>query len=82
MKAEPKPIVRAPDRTSRNLPPGHRVLHVNVPEDVFNGAKAQALMIGHKWPQFIVELLREVDPQKCGVLSKEAGPLLQQLCNR
>jgi hypothetical protein len=82
MNAKSKPLVRAPERTSRNLSTGHRVLHVEVPEDVFNNAKAQALMIGHRWPQFVVELLREVDPQKCGVLSKEAGPLLQQLCNR
>ena len=60
MKAKPKPIVRAPDRTSR----GHRVLHVNVPEDVFNAAKAQALLLGIDWPKFVVELLRHVDPRR------------------
>jgi hypothetical protein len=57
MKAEPKPIVQAPDPASRSLPPGHRVLHVVVPEDVFNGAKARALLMGIDWPKFVVQLL-------------------------
>jgi hypothetical protein len=64
MKAEPKPIVQAPDPASRNLPPGHRVLHVTVPEDVFNAAKAQSLLLGIAWPKFVVELLRHVDPRR------------------
>jgi len=82
MNTTQTPAVKAPERNPRYLQPGHRVLHVEVPEDIFNGAKAQALMIGQKWPEFVVELLREIDPQVCGVLSKEAGPLLQQLRNR
>jgi hypothetical protein len=58
----------APQRASRNLPPGHRVLHVTVPEDVFNAAKAQALLMGIAWPQFVVELLRQADPRKADSL--------------
>jgi len=82
MNAIQTPAVKAPERKDRYLQPGHRILHVEVPEDIFNGAKAQALMTGHKWPQFVVELLSEIDPKRCGMLSKEAGPLLQQLSSR
>jgi hypothetical protein len=64
MNTDPKPIVRAPERGSRCLPSGHRVLHVTVPEDVFNAAKAQSLLLGIAWPKFVVELLRHVDPRR------------------
>jgi len=74
-KTTAAPATRAPKRRTRYLPPGHRVLHVEVPEEIFNAAKAQALLSGHKWPEFVVELLSQVDPRKCGVLAGEEGSL-------
>ena len=68
MNAKPKPIVRAPERASRNLPPGHRVLHTVVPEKIFNAAKARALLEGIDWPKFVVQLLEQADPRKDGSL--------------
>ena len=70
MTAKPKPIVRAPVRASRNLPPGHRVLHVVVPEKIFNGAKAKALLFGFDWPDFVVQLLSEVALSKDDFIAK------------
>ena len=60
MNANQNPNVSAPKRRSRYLPPGHRVLHVQVPEDIFNGAKARALVLKVDWPEYVIELLREI----------------------
>lgn len=47
-----------PGKTS----PGCRVVHVAVPEAVFNHAKAQAYLSGLRWPDFIKRLLSEAKP--------------------
>ena len=47
---------------SGHLVPGCRVVHVAVPERVFNHAKAQAYLSGLSWPKFIERLLSESRP--------------------
>lgn len=58
--------VSAPATSNRtrsgHLIPGCRVVHVAVPERVFNHAKAQAYLSGLSWPQFIERLLSESTP--------------------
>ncbi len=68
------PITKTPERKTRHLPPGHRVLHVTVPEEIFNAAKAKALLLGVEWPYFVVELLKEADPRRGGTLVEQIGP--------
>ena len=68
MSKDQKPIARAPERASRTLPPGYRVLHVQVPEEIFNGAKANALLFGIEWPEFVIQILSEA------ALSKDDFP--------
>lgn len=41
---------------------GHRVVHVAVPEMVFNHAKAQAYLSNLEWTPFITRLLSESKP--------------------
>lgn len=67
-------IPTAPSGKSRNLPPGYRVLHVQVPEEIFNGAKAGALLQGIDWPRFVVKLLEEADPRKGQGFAKQPYP--------
>jgi hypothetical protein len=43
-------------------PPGYRVLHVLVPERVFNHAKAQAYLSNLKFPDYITRLLQSAGP--------------------
>lgn len=47
---------------SGHLVPGCRVVHVAVPEKVFNHAKAQAYLSGLSWPKFVERLLSESTP--------------------
>lgn len=47
---------------SGHLVPGCRVVHVAVPERVFNHAKAQAYLSGLSWPKFVERLLSESTP--------------------
>ena len=42
-----------------HLAPQCRVVHVAVPELVFNHAKAQAYLSGLRWPDFVSRLLKE-----------------------
>jgi hypothetical protein len=46
-------------RQVQRLPSGYRVLQVNVPQRLFDMAKAKALMTGTPWPEFVVKLLTE-----------------------
>jgi len=48
-----------PPRQVQRLPSGYRVLQVNVPQRLFDMAKAKALMTGTPWPEFVVKLLTE-----------------------
>ncbi|GAA4455865.1 hypothetical protein [Novipirellula rosea] len=46
----------------RKVAKGHRVVHVIVPEKVFNHAKAQAFLSEISWTTFISETLRQCKP--------------------
>ena len=48
--------------SSGHAAPGCRVVHVAVPENVFNHAKAQAYLSGVKWPKFVELLLSNSTP--------------------
>ena len=63
---EPKQSPTDPTTSNRNhsgrASPGCRVVHVAVPEEVFNHAKAQAYLSGIRWPEFVARLLSEARP--------------------
>ena len=40
-------------------PLNYRILHVSIPESIFNHAKAQAYLSGIPWTRFIQKLLAE-----------------------
>lgn len=53
----------SPPRSSAGgTPPGYRVLHVIVPEPVFNHAKAQAYLSGMRFPEYVARFLKEAWP--------------------
>ena len=60
-----KPQIK-PTTSNRNhsgrASPGCRVVHVAVPEEVFNHAKAQAYLSGIRWPEFVARILSEARP--------------------
>jgi len=43
-------------------PPGYRVLHVIVPEPVFNHVKAQSYLSGMRFAEYVVKFLGEAFP--------------------
>jgi hypothetical protein len=43
-------------------PPGYRVLHVIVPEQIFNHVKAQAYLSGLRFPDYVAHFLEEAWP--------------------
>ena len=43
-------------------PPGYRVLHVIVPEQIFNHVKAQAYLSGLRFPDYLARFLNEAWP--------------------
>ncbi len=43
-------------------PPGYRVLHVIVPEPIFNHVKAQAYLSGMRFPEYVARFLKEALP--------------------
>lgn len=47
---------------SSRLPPGFRVVHVPVPETIFNHAKAQAYLSGLRFAVFIAKVLSDAGP--------------------
>jgi hypothetical protein len=49
-----------------------RILHVQIPEPIFNRAKAQALLLGMNWSAFVVDLLNEASSslEACSFKSK------------
>ena len=49
-------------RHETRLPPGHRVLHVIVPEHVFNHVKAQAALSGMPFKTYMEHFLQEAFP--------------------
>ncbi|MEO2034839.1 MAG: hypothetical protein ABGZ35_22390 [Planctomycetaceae bacterium] len=53
----------SPRRLPNGLtPPGCRVLHIPVREDVFRRAKAQALLQAVRFPEFVARLLADAGP--------------------
>jgi hypothetical protein len=43
-------------------PPGYRVLHVIVPDRLFNILKARACLAGTRFPEYVARLLEETGP--------------------
>lgn len=58
----PKQKPNAGITSERRVAPGHRVVHVVVPEKNFNHAKAQAFLSGVSWASFIAETLKRCQP--------------------
>ncbi len=69
-----KQVPIKPRDKSRNLPPGYRVLHIQVPEQIFNRAKAGALLRGIDWPQFVIKLLEEASSQNGQYCATQSPP--------
>jgi len=55
---------------------GCRILHVPVPEDVFNHAKAQAALSGMSFRRYVERFLQEAQPYRAGeaVCPPGSGP--------
>lgn len=61
------PDGRPPARRPRDrTPPGHRVLHVVVPEKTFNHVKAQAYLSDMPFPQYIALSLADCGVRRAG----------------
>ena len=59
----PRHQALSPRRSANGrTPPGYRVLHVIVPEPVFNHAKAQAYLSGLRFPEYVARFLTEACP--------------------
>ena len=59
---ESEPCRAEDERHETRLPPGHRVLHVIVPERVFNHVKAQAALSGMPFKTYMEHFLQEAFP--------------------
>ena len=59
---EPESRPAEGQRHRNRLPPGHRVLHVILPEHVFNHAKAQAALSGMPFKTYMERFLQEAFP--------------------
>jgi hypothetical protein len=58
-----KHTVLSPPRLEKGrTPPGYRVLHVIVPDRLFNNLKARAYLTGTRFPEYIARLLEETGP--------------------
>jgi hypothetical protein len=55
------------------LPPGHRALYAHIPESVFNFAKAQALLSGMRFTEYLTRLLAEAKPYDVQRSPKQQG---------
>lgn len=53
-----------PRSANGRTPPGYRVLHVIVPEPIFNHVKAQAYLSGMRFPEYVARFLEEAWPYK------------------
>ncbi|MEO2034377.1 MAG: hypothetical protein ABGZ35_20065 [Planctomycetaceae bacterium] len=63
----------SPKRLPTGLtPPGCRVLHIPIREDVFRRAKAQALLQAVRFPEYVACLLRDA-----AAIPDQQGPELQ-----
>lgn len=51
-----------PRSADSRLPSGFRVVHVPVPETIFNHAKAQAYLSGMRFAVFVAQVLRDARP--------------------
>ena len=57
----------SPTRSANSrLPSGFRVVHVPVPESIFNHAKAQAYLSGLRFAVFVAKVLSDAVPYKNG----------------
>lgn len=55
-------------------PPGHRVLHVIVPEPIFNHVKAQAYLSGLRFPEYVAHVLKNAAPYTAPALTDDTAP--------
>lgn len=53
-----------PRSANGRTPAGYRVLHVIVPEPIFNHVKAQAYLSGMRFPEYVARFLEEAWPYK------------------
>lgn len=53
-----------PRSASGRTPQGYRVLHVIVPEPIFNHVKAQAYLSGMRFPEYVARFLEEGWPYR------------------
>lgn len=56
------PALSPPRSSVGRTPPGYRVLHVIVPEPIFNHVKAQAYLSGMRFPEYVARFLKEAWP--------------------
>lgn len=55
-------ISSPPRKATNHRPAGYRIVHVAVPEPVFNHAKAQAYLSGLRFPEYVASVLRDGKP--------------------
>lgn len=56
-------LALSPRRSAKGrTPPGYRVLHVIVPESIFNHVKAQSYLSGLRFPEYVARFLEEAWP--------------------
>ena len=56
-------LALSPRRSPKGrTPPGYRVLHVIVPESIFNHVKAQSYLSGLRFPEYVARFLEEAWP--------------------
>ena len=61
----PDHLALSPRRSAKGrTPSGYRVLHVIVPEQIFNHVKAQAYLSGLRFPEYVARFLEEAWPYK------------------
>lgn len=64
----------SPPRTANSrLPTGFRVVHVPVPETIFNHAKAQAYLSGLRFAVFVAKVLSDSSPYQCNRLPQNSA---------
>ena len=58
-------VALSPPRSAAGrTPSGYRVLHVIVPEAIFNHVKAQAYLSGMRFPEYVAGFLKDAWPFK------------------
>lgn len=61
-QTETKPCYSPKRMPEGHAPAGCKTLHIVVKEQVFNYAKAQALLSGMRFPEYVAQLMAEAKP--------------------